>query len=208
MQSKDNTWVRGLTFAYGGSVSPLFRDFSFEPNSNLVVIEGYSGCGKTTLLRLMAGVLSPQAMTTLPDSKEALLILQEDALFPWLSGIRNIACMIGDGRWGEAPEPLLGELEGLLDRPVYKLSYGQRRLIELARAFIRRPAIMYLDEPFNYLDGLNALRIWERLVALSRDGMRIVLSTHEHRGLRLQEHAEIYRFEGRPPWRCLRELGP
>lgn len=199
--------VVGLSFAYASAQALLFDNFSFRPASNLVVIEGYSGCGKSTLLRLLAGMLDPTRIVSLPDRQRSLLILQEDALFPWLTGTENLQCMLSSR---ELEGVSLGDeingftaMDGILDRPVYELSYGQRRIIELLRAFLWGPRIMYLDEPFNFLDGQNAERIWRRLVRLAGEGKHIVVATHEHRGLELCADAEVYRFLGNPPWRVL-----
>src|SRR5687768_15144265 len=83
--------IEGLYFSYGDL--PLFADFSFSCDAPLFILRGRSGCGKTTLLKLISGILGPCQARAFEIPLGSRMVLQEDALFPWLTVRENIAVL-------------------------------------------------------------------------------------------------------------------
>ena len=150
-----------------------------------VCLVGASGCGKTTLLNLVAG-LDHATSGEVVRSGKAGLMFQEAALFPWLSVGKNVELALrlrGVPRNQRKPRVLelldLVRLEGFVDKQPHQLSGGMRQRVALARALAQEADILLMDEPFGALDAmtrefmnLELLRIWKE------SGKTIVFITH------------------------------
>ncbi len=190
--------IHELTVSFGEK--RVLDSFSLTlPGEGITALAGPSGCGKTTLLRTLAGLELPAGGTfTLPG--EAVLLFQEDRLFPWRRTGEQIADVLPRARRQEVGKFLsLVELEGEEDRPIQVLSGGMRRRLALARALACEGGVYLLDEPFTGVDKERAGRILERIRAL---GKPVLLSSHEEGVLALADR--VVHLEG-PPLR-LREL--
>ncbi len=149
---------------------PVLRDVSFtlEDHRTLGVL-GRSGCGKTTLLKSIAGLLSPdrgdvflegRCITALPPQQRNVIYLyQEPLLFPHLDVFENIAFGLrlrglGHGMITARTEEMIENLElaGHARKRPEQLSGGQRQRVAFGRALIVQPALLLLDEPFSNLD--------------------------------------------------------
>jgi iron(III) transport system ATP-binding protein len=158
---------------------------------------GLSGCGKTTLLRVIAGLERAErgelrlATTTLddghsfvpPERRSVGYVPQEGALFPHLSVAGNVGFGLPRReRRGAAVTDLL-EMVGiahLADRLPHELSGGEQQRVALARALARRPQALLLDEPFSSLDATLRTRVREEVHSLLREqGVTTVLVTHD-----------------------------
>lgn len=177
--------LTNLTFAYGGKA--VFRDLTLSiPDTGVTALAGASGCGKTTLLRLLAGLETPQSGTVeAPERGQIALMFQEDRLIPRLPALRQIELVrpIGKGAaaWLEAVG--LGE-EG--HTPPESLSGGMRRRLALARclAYGQDKALLLLDEPFT---GVDAERI-RSLIALIRSmELPTVFTAHDAESLQMAD---------------------
>jgi len=159
------------------------KDISFNVESNeFVTIVGRSGCGKTTLLNIIAGFLKPTSGTILKDGDpirapgpDRGMVFQHASLFPWLTAIKNIE--FGPKNQGIPKEKRiklanelikLVRLEGSENKYPRELSGGMRQRVAIARALALDPDILLMDEPFGALDELTRsemqselLRIWE-----------------------------------------------
>jgi iron(III) transport system ATP-binding protein len=188
--------VRGLRKSFGPTT--VLRGVELEvERGSLTAVLGASGCGKTTLLRLLAGferadsgsirldgkVLEDERVHLAPERREIGFVPQEGALFPHL----DVGANIGFGlprreRRAGRVEELLGllDLEGLGGRFPHQLSGGQQQRVALARALAPRPAVVLLDEPFDALDaGLRAQVRGEVRDALRRSDATALLVTHD-----------------------------
>jgi sulfonate transport system ATP-binding protein len=157
--------IEGLSKTYADGTEAL-RDMRIVAQSGeIVAILGGSGCGKTTLLRLTAGLDRPSAGAIAIDGQviegthpAISAVFQEPRLLPWLTVGRNIA---SGGRRIDRPErqrrvgALLERigLAGYGARWPKDLSGGQQQRVAIARALIGRPEILLLDEPFSALDS-------------------------------------------------------
>ncbi len=168
-------------FAAGGRT--VLRDIAFgAPPGAVLALFGSSGAGKTSTLRIVAGLDAAFRGRIIRPQGRLGMMFQEPLLVPWLTVGENLLLVVPEG----APQPdvpaLLAEV-GLPDaasRRPRELSLGMARRAALARALAVGPSLLVLDEPFASLDpqlaaGLAAV-IRRRA---SRDGMTVVLTTHD-----------------------------
>ena len=190
--------VRGLTVAFGPQV--VLDAVDLRVDQGITAVLGSSGCGKTTLLRTVAGFLDPTGGTvgiagrcvsgdgrSVPSRKRDLgYVPQEGALFPHLDVARNVAFGLPRGqRRGIGPR--VAELLDLVELPralagrfPHELSGGQQQRVALARALAPRPSLVLLDEPFSSLDaGLREETGRAVVRALRASGAAAVLVTHD-----------------------------
>lgn len=175
----------------------MFENFGIAFQSSFAVLKGPSGCGKTTLLKLLTGILIANEMVALPPVARTTLILQEDALFPWMTGIRNILNILPIAERELLQHPLYKHVAPFIGQMAYQMSFGQRRMIELLRAFLYKPDVLCLDEPFNFLDPTNRKRMLDFILPANGflPDTTIIMSTHyreDTSGLGL----ETYYFDG------------
>jgi NitT/TauT family transport system ATP-binding protein len=148
--------INHLSKSYDGHIVLKGLSHNF-PNGGLTCITGKSGCGKTTLLRLIAGLEAPDAGTIegVPEGGISM-VFQEDRLPPQLSAADCLRCVLKkdprrEARIAEALAALgLAEASG---QPVSEFSGGMRRRVALARALLFPSPLVLLDEPFKGLDA-------------------------------------------------------
>jgi ABC-type nitrate/sulfonate/bicarbonate transport system ATPase subunit len=193
----DAVEIHGLTFGY--ERQPIFREFNFTTDARLTIIRGPSGCGKTTLLKLIDGLLGACSSARIERPEPVFLVLQSDGLAPWLSGRENVE-LFSKELWFEVQgSPLFASIEPFTERPAHRLSFGQRRSIELARAFVCGYPLLLLDEPLNFLDRSRRSAFLEYMADPKCCSSRIVMTSHYDEGA-ITPNADIFEFTGDPPY--------
>jgi sulfonate transport system ATP-binding protein len=181
-----------LSKTYADGTRALSDINLFVRESEIVALIGGSGCGKTTLLRLVAGLDRASAGAIRLDD-EAIsgphpaggIVFQEPRLLPWLSVAENVAFGIDTLSASERRARVGHALEktGLSEhakRWPRDLSGGQQQRVAIARAFVTNPKVLLLDEPFSALDAFTRASLHEHLLGLWEETRpTVVLVTHD-----------------------------
>ena len=142
--------IKNLTKAYGSKV--VLQDFSLKlEKGTITCITGESGCGKTTLLNLIAGLTEPDA-GGIEQKLAVSYLFQEPRLLPWRTALENVTIALkGDETKARAALELVG-LGDSLDKYPAQLSGGMKQRVAMARAFCFPSEVLLMDEPFQNLD--------------------------------------------------------
>ena len=171
--------IRGLTKSFAGQ--PLYSGFDLNfPRNRITSVFGPNGCGKSTLINMIAGLMPIDSGEILFDGKrlhETVIgyVFQNyrDALFPWKKSIDNIKYPLQIA--GKSPAECETRTQELiqsfdvrfdLNRFPYELSGGQQPLISIMRALATQPEVLFLDEPFSALDYEMTLFMRDKLQAI------------------------------------------
>lgn len=154
------------------------------PRGSFTVILGKSGCGKTTMLRLLAGLERPDGGSVVREHKSVVgMVFQEPRLMPWLSVLRNVELVLGDsGNKRERASACLDSvgLSSFLDAMPDQLSGGMAQRVALARAISFEPKILLMDEPFGALDYFTRKALQDELLSIVKTrGLTTVFVTHD-----------------------------
>jgi sulfonate transport system ATP-binding protein len=202
--------IRGISrvFAGQGDAVPVLSDIDLEARAGeFVAVLGASGCGKSTLLRLIAGLDTPTSgeiaiggRTVTDCDPRCAMVFQEPRLLPWRTVAQNVALGARGVPDAEPPAAMLERvgLAGSERAWPHQLSGGMAQRVGLARAFVRRPAVLLLDEPFAALDAFTRLQMGDLLREVCRDRSRtVLLVTHDvDEALRLADRVVL--LGGRP----------
>lgn len=154
-----------------------------------------SGCGKTTLLRMVLGLESYDSGTLInPHTSSMAVVFQEDRLCDALSAVDNVALVCKPGVSRRALRSMLCEVlpDEVLDKQVVYLSGGQRRRVALVRAFACDARLLVLDEPFSGLDSTTRSEVAQFMLR-HQNNATLLVSTHgEHDHVSL--HARVIRL--------------
>src|ERR1700726_3207544 len=172
--------VTNLRRAYGSRIVIENLNLRIE-RGEFVVLLGESGCGKTTLLRALAGLDPIQAGRIVAPRRPAV-VFQEHRLLPWKNLWRNVSLGLQapDARMRAGAALAEVGLGDRLDDWPRNLSGGQAQRVALARALVQQPELLLLDEPFAALDALTRIRMHalvRELVTAHRPG--VLLVTHD-----------------------------
>lgn len=185
--------IRGLDKTFAGQ--PLYQDLNLDfPRGKIVSIFGPNGCGKSTLMNMIAGLIPVDRGQILFDGKTLAettigYVFQNyrDALFPWLTAWNNIAYPLKRrGMKAGAVKKRVAELSEMFDirfdlqRYPYELSGGQQQTVCIMRALATEPEVMFLDEPFSALDFEMTLFIRDKLQQVQQaTGVTMLIVSHD-----------------------------
>lgn len=179
--------LNGVTKRYGDNTILNALDLHV-PAGQFVAVVGRSGGGKSTLLRLLAGLEAPNGgellagNTPLADIQDDTRMMFQDArLLPWKTVIDNVGLGL-KGNWRDNARQALRAvgLENRADEWPAALSGGQKQRVALARALIHRPGLLLLDEPLGALDALTRIEMQDLIASLWQEhGFTVLLVTHD-----------------------------
>lgn len=190
--------ITSLHKTYPNASAPVLKDFSLSVNDGeMVALLGPSGTGKSTLLKLIAGIERPDGgdilfdgesiLQTEPNKRGAVLMFQKSYLFPFLNVEENIGFGLkmqgvsADGIHGEVKRMLdLIGLPGIEKRNVGQLSGGEGQRVALARALVTNPKLLMLDEPLSSLDTSVRMNLQAAIREIQRElGITTIFVTHD-----------------------------
>ena len=176
--------------------SPTVKSVSFDVyEGEFLSILGSSGCGKTTILRMLIGALMPTSGKILKDGKDITakhpsergmgIVFQNYALFENMTVFMNVAYAMkvhGDKDYQKKTEDILQRmgLEDLKDKKPRELSGGQQQRVAIARTMVLQPDIILFDEPLSALDASTRLMMRKEIKALQEEsGVTMIYVTHD-----------------------------
>jgi len=185
--------IRGLSKRFDKAI--IYDNFDLDiPRGELISVFGPNGCGKSTLINIIAGLIPPDAGEILFDGMRLNEIKfgyvfqnYREALFPWMRAFDNIAyplkmMKVAPTERKARTEKLIAHLGIRIDlnKYPYQMSGGQQQLVSIMRALIVEPEILFLDEPFSALDYEMTLFMREQLQRIFMEsGTTMVLVSHD-----------------------------
>jgi NitT/TauT family transport system ATP-binding protein len=185
--------VTGLGKQYSDAGPAALSEVTFQVSEGeLLAVVGASGCGKTTLLRLLCGLMPPSEGDVLFDGRPVLRPLREFALvfqdysrslFPWLNVLRNVTFPLRRSGLSRSERAARGELilaqvglRGVARAYPWQLSGGMQQRVAIARALVSGPRVLLLDEPFASVDALTRADLQDLLLRIhGEDGPRVTI---------------------------------
>lgn len=187
----------GKTFDTPKGPLVIVRDFNLNmPEGEFVSLIGHSGCGKSTVLSMLAGLIEPTTGGVAVARREIDgpgpdrgVVFQSPCLLPWLSALENVALGVDrvfphvsyrERREIAAYYLKLVGLGDSLQRGAKELSQGMQQRVGIARAFAISPKMLLLDEPFGMLDSLTRMELQDVLMELlQRENKTALMVTHD-----------------------------
>jgi NitT/TauT family transport system ATP-binding protein len=185
--------IDSLYKTFGATTALENINLQFE-GGEFVTILGSSGCGKTTLLHLLAGLTSPSKGSILIDGEQKdtpgadrVVVFQQGGLYPWLNVVENIEFGLSlqgvkKAQRRQASSDILHTigLDGFASHKPYELSGGMQQRVAIARALVMKPKVLLMDEPFGALGAQTRGSMQTFLVALWEQlRCTIVFITHD-----------------------------
>lgn len=209
--------IKDLQYQYKNSSEPTIKNFTLDIEAGEIIsILGESGSGKSTILRLIAGLETPKAGSIVinglpifddshyvpPEKRGVGMVFQDYALFPHMTveknikfGLRNMDRKQKNARLNEMLE--LINLSDYKKRYPYELSGGQQQRVALARALAPAPSLLVFDEPFSNLDANLQVKIREELrTILKQTGITSIFVTHDQADARALADRIVYIKKG------------
>jgi len=178
--------------ADGGRLCVLQNVSFLIPKGQFVCLLGTSGCGKSTLLNLLSGFIQPTLGEVRVEGRPIsrprrtnICVSQDCSVFPWLTVEQNIGFGLQDLSSNEREAEIertigLVRLNGFENAYPHQLSGGMRQRVELARALVVKPSLIFMDEPFGALDSMTREKLRNDLLAIwQQERNTIVFVTHD-----------------------------
>jgi len=183
--------------APGGGTTAIFEDLWLSmTRGEFVCVIGHSGCGKTTVLNILAGLDAPSTGAVIVDNKEIegpsldrAVIFQGHSLLPWRTVMGNVAYAVSSRHRGWSKTQVAAHAQKFIDlvgltgaehkRPA-ELSGGMKQRVGIARALSIEPKIMLMDEPFSALDALTRGTLQDEVRRICQEtGQTVFMITHD-----------------------------
>lgn len=185
--------VESLRYRYPGADTPIFEDLDFTIGAGeFIALVGGSGVGKSTVLRNVAGLITPSggrvcAPQRRREARPTAFVFQDTRLLPWRRvranvryGLTGLGLSRADKRARVDEVMALTAITELADRWPHEISGGQAQRANLARALAVRPRLLLMDEPFSAVDALTRSRLQEELLVIWRRlNMAVLFVTHD-----------------------------
>lgn len=196
--------IRNLCLTFCEQV--LFQHFNFQlKKGSWTSLLGASGVGKSTLLRIIAGLESEAIQAgeiSFDPNTHIAWLAQTDSLYPWLSIIDNVQLQahLSGQKSAESQEKAISLLEqvGLgehLHKRCYQLSGGQRQRVALARTLMQEANLILMDEPFSALDAVTRHQLQALAVELLRDKTVLLITHDPQEAIRVSDEIRILRHQ-------------
>ncbi|KAB1076185.1 ABC transporter ATP-binding protein [Methylobacterium planeticum] len=188
----------GISFTRAGKTTEVLRDVNLKiAKGEFVSIIGHSGCGKSTVLNIVAGLLKASTGVVLLDGKEVsspgperAVVFQNHSLLPWLTVRENVALAVDKvlakkksraerSAWIEHNLALVNMMHAADKRP-NEISGGMKQRVGIARALAMEPTVLLMDEPFGALDALTRAHLQDQLMEIQmRLKNTVIMITHD-----------------------------
>ncbi|MCL0063197.1 ABC transporter ATP-binding protein [Peptococcaceae bacterium] len=172
--------LSNISKSYGSNLVLSRISFCVEKHE-IVCLVGHSGCGKSTTLNIIAGLLKADAGEIKNNSPKISYVFQEDRLLPWKTVYENIKLVAEHKSKKEIYKMIYAvDLSGFENKYPSELSGGMRQRVAIARAFIYEADLLLMDEPFKSLDYALKINMLDMLVQLwKKSNISIVFVTHD-----------------------------
>ncbi|WP_288253968.1 ABC transporter ATP-binding protein [uncultured Hydrogenophaga sp.] len=187
-----------MTFTKGRTVNPVLRHINLDVRrGEFISLIGHSGCGKSTVLNIVAGLLKASAGGVIVDGREVnepgpdrALVFQNHSLLPWLTVYQNVELAVdktfrGVKTKAERKDWILHNLEMVsmghaLHRLPSEISGGMKQRVGIARALAMEPKVLLLDEPFGALDALTRAHLQDEVMRIQTElHNTVMMITHD-----------------------------
>ena len=182
----------------GNLASQVLKDINLNiAKGEFISISGHSGCGKSTVLNIVAGLLDPSLGGVILDGKEVRgpgpdrsMVFQNHSLLPWLTVYENVEVAVNKlfkrsmnkrerREWIEHNLALVNMSHALNKYP-QEISGGMKQRVGIARALAMKPKVLLLDEPFGALDALTRAHLQDEVMKIQKDlGNTMMMITHD-----------------------------